>query len=180
MRLKRLGGPIKDRTGQRYGKLLVIGLSNITPNINRDSKYWECRCDCGKIIIRNGDDLEASRKNNRISSCKSCCFLYQKQDKSPAWRGGRSHNRKGYILIACPNHPNKDRRGYVLEHVLIMEKKLGRYLLDREIVHHRNGIVWDNRIDNLELRTIWHPKGQSIQDMVAFCKEYLTIYESLV
>lgn len=57
----------------------------------------------------------------------------------------------GYIIIKKPEHPNSDRQGYVLQHRLVMEKYLGRYLTKIEVVHHRNEIKSDNRIENLFL-----------------------------
>jgi hypothetical protein len=61
--------------------------------------------------------------------------------------------RGGYKFIYIPNHPNADSRGYVREHRLVMEKKLGRYLQRDEIVDHINGIKNDNRMENLQLVT---------------------------
>jgi len=56
-------------------------------------------------------------------------------------------------MIRCPEHPRaSDYGGYVFEHVLIMEKKLGRKLIwagpgakETEIIHHINGKKDDNR-----------------------------------
>jgi hypothetical protein len=72
---------------------------------------------------------------------------------NPKWRGGviYDHGRK---LVYTPNHPKPDHSGiYCYEYRLIMEKKLGRYLLGNEIVHHINGDDTDNRIENLAVMT---------------------------
>lgn len=68
---------------------------------------------------------------------------------SPSWKGGRIKTN-GYVFIYQPDHPQAVKR-YVLEHRLIMEQCLGRYLKPEEVVHHINGITEDNRIENLQL-----------------------------
>lgn len=75
--------------------------------------------------------------------------LNRKGPKSVKWKGGRHENNNGYILVMKPGHPHADRHGYVLEHRLVMEARLGHCLLPSEVVHHINGIKTDNRIENL-------------------------------
>ena len=74
--------------------------------------------------------------------------------KKPSEFGGHRKRRPdGYISIFCPDHPNATKDGHVLEHVLIMERAIGRYLEKDEVVHHKNHIRDDNRLENLELMT---------------------------
>jgi len=71
--------------------------------------------------------------------------------KNPNWKGGRLTKKNGYIIIHLPYHPFCSKDGYVLEHRLIMEKYIKRFLSPEEQIHHINFIVDDNRIKNLQL-----------------------------
>lgn len=77
-------------------------------------------------------------------------------EKSFHWKGGRyKQKRDGYIYVSAPkDHPyikygGGGGGGYVLEHRLVMEKVLGRYLKPDEDVNHINGVKDDNRPENL-------------------------------
>ena len=69
---------------------------------------------------------------------------------------GIGHKKKrcdGYIAIYYPSYPRSNNDGYIMEHVYLMEQYIGRGLKDDEVVHHKNRIKSDNRIENLQLMT---------------------------
>ena len=68
----------------------------------------------------------------------------------PNWKGGRIKTIQGYFAIYKPNHPNTIRN-HILEHRLVAEKCLGRYLTKFEVIHHINEIRTDNKPENLYL-----------------------------
>jgi len=70
---------------------------------------------------------------------------------NPFWKGGRTVTEHGYVLIRKPGHHLADVRGYVYEHRLVAEEKLGRRLGPNEEPHHINGIRSDNRPENIEI-----------------------------
>jgi hypothetical protein len=90
---------IKDISGNRYGKLVVI---------KRDVKkskptYWLCKCDCGTIKSIRGSHLKAGK----ISSCG--CSQYQNIHGKC---NSREYNSWGTMIQRCTNHGNPNYKNY--------------------------------------------------------------------
>ena len=73
------------------------------------------------------------------------------RENHPSWKGGKYITSQGYIRIYKPEWQSSDNKGYVFEHRYVIERYLGRYLEPWEVIHHKNGIKDDNRIENLEI-----------------------------
>lgn len=58
---------------------------------------------------------------------------------------------KGYKVVYMPSHQRARSNGYVYEHILVMERKIGRPLTKEEVVHHVDGNKQNNDPNNLEL-----------------------------
>lgn len=73
------------------------------------------------------------------------------------YKTGRKILRDGYVLVSVSvDHPFARKRldrssAMILEHRLVMEKHLGRYLDPKEVVDHIDGCRLHNSIDNLRV-----------------------------
>lgn len=79
---------------------------------------------------------------------------------TPDW--GRVSTSTGYKVVYCPEHPRAWSSGYIYAHIVVMEMKLGRLLIEKEIVHHKDSNKSNNSPENLELTTqSSHAKGHA-------------------
>lgn len=136
-------------TKKGLGAMEIAKILNVSYSVVYDSLHRY------GIPMRNPSEAQSQVTKN----------LASKGLKHFNWRGGKTHHLD-YVLIAL--NP-KDffypmtRKGsnYVREHRLVMAKHLGRNLQRWEIVHHKNGIRDDNRLENLELVS---SNGQHIKE----------------
>jgi len=109
---------------------------------------WHACEICGKerwVQVRKG-----------LPVCKNCapCAHGARGENHTNWKGGKQLTAQGYIRIYL--YPDDFYYpmawgNRVFEHRLVMAQHLGRNLQTWEIVHHKNGIKDDNRLENLEL-----------------------------
>lgn len=104
------------------------------------------RCSfCGKKFYRS--KCYDKRNNKNVFCNKKCESEFRKLHNNPeTWRGGHIGKTTGYRYIRING---KD----VGEHILVMERHLGRKLKKCEVVHHINGNKLDNRLENLKVMT---------------------------
>lgn len=138
---------------------------------------------------------ERTRTGLRTSAeCKHCgkTFAFKKYGKGHKWHYDRTQefcsrgcaaefqckgwgtDKHGYQVQYRSN--GNGRRAWITQHRQTMEQHLGRPLLAHETIHHKNGNRADNRIENLELWSSRHGKGQRVEDKIDFAKSFLAEY----
>lgn len=147
--------------GKRYGKTIVLGKSRTRTESNL--ALYHCRCDCG-----NEFDTYVSKL---ISQGHCGCEKYVGKPI-----GHKFKKKNGYVMIKVKNDLRASINNYRYEHVVVIESMMGRSLQEGETVHHKNGLRWDNRPENLELWESSHRPGQRISDVIDFCTKYLSKY----
>jgi len=107
------------------------------------------------LVCKKEFSVVLSRAKKAKYCSRACVNIAWKKffskEGNPKWKNGVKMNASGYRTIASPNHPYKDKQGYVREHHLVMEKKIGRYVLPHEVVHHLDENKLNNDISNLVL-----------------------------
>ena len=96
--------------------------------------------DCGTEVTRHSQRCHACSQKPRIASITG--------EKNYAWKGGRTKDRYGYILVLARPEQRKGHR-YRFEHTLVWEAAYG-LIPEGWVIHHINGIKDDNRLENLE------------------------------
>ena len=118
-----------------------------------DKYIWAACPDCGKerwVRLAKGKPAR-----ERCNSCAMRARLTGRiGNMARNWKGGCIISN-GYVFVWLPPndffYPMAHNRSYVLEHRLVMANHLGRCLHRWELVHHKNHIRNDNRIENLQL-----------------------------
>ena len=139
--IKEIAHYLNMSVGKVYKYFNIYNIKTRKPGLNSDRLKENFRNKVvGRPSKRKGINLsEETKEKMRISKSNGI--------------GAKSISPTGYVRIYFPDHPKSDKWGYILEHDLIMECNIGRWLQNDEIVHHKNGIKTDNRIKNLEIMT---------------------------
>lgn len=87
----------KDLTGNRYGRLTVLGLAYIKSKMS----YWDCQCDCGNKTIKYGQNIT----RGSTSSC-GCLSLETKRINK---------GRSGFNALYLEYVSGATKRGYCFD-----------------------------------------------------------------
>lgn len=129
------------------GKQTVTQFNNYTQAQRLHKLAGKTRCrKCGK---KSGGITRRGRKNGKTATRNR----QQRGDKHPSWKGGNYVNNHGYRMLyvggGIPGRAGWTK--YRPEHILVIEKQLGRKLRPGELVHHIDGDKLLNILLNLWL-----------------------------
>lgn len=139
----------------------MVALGDVVKGRDRRTRIYSACTICGRegwIPLIKGEP--------EYTRCAPCARKRLGQD-AYGWKGGKTVIN-GYILLYVRPHDDlysmANAQHYIPEHRYIMAQYLGRALKSWEIVHHKNGIRDDNRLENLELtlrgkHSIAHGRG---------------------
>lgn len=93
---------LKDLTGERFGRLMVLHRDETKPKGHGHKAYWICQCDCGNIKSIIGDHL-------RDGTTQSCGCL-QKERTSEACAIDLTNQQFGFLVPLYLVGTNKNKK----------------------------------------------------------------------
>ena len=107
-----------------------------------------CQCGCGERtnLARQSSTVMGYKKGHPYRFISGHGKRGERHHK---WNGGKRIDLNGYVHIVLPEHPRADTNGYVLEHIVIAEKALGKPLPKKAVVHHFDENPSHNQNGNL-------------------------------
>lgn len=111
----------------------------------------------GKHHSNRTKDLlsEMNKGKHHSEETKEKIRKSNRRENNFSWKGGFIKDTDGYMLFNVPDGCRfscmKNRDGYIAVHRLVMASYLQRPLKPKEIVHHINRNINDNKVENLEL-----------------------------
>ncbi len=149
--------PVKSRRGFLCSRK-CYALHRSRVYVGNKHPQWKGGVSALKIKCKACNQIFTSRAGAELCSVK-CMGIWQRlngtkrREKNGMWRGGKYTDPRGYIFLLRPEEPGANKAGYIMEHRLKMQKKIGRPLEKWEVVHHINENKSDNRLKNLRLMT---------------------------
>lgn len=118
---------------------------------------WRACPRCGSERWIEVSHFKSAKHTGLCDKCnRKVGYTSLRKEKHWNWKNGRIYTADGYVLVmideddffhsmtGIPHH-------YVREHRLVMAKHLRRCLRPWEVVHHKNGVRDDNRLENLQI-----------------------------
>jgi hypothetical protein len=167
--------PLNPQEGDKVTGILI--------GKNTRSRYiWRICADCGKgrweLIVKN---------NPRYLRCRDCADKYYRGKHSHGWKGGRWQSSDGYIWVYVPlddfyHSMCHNKNNYVMEHRIIIARSINRCLNSWEVVHHKNGVRNDNRLDNLLLlpNSAYHTVDVITKTRINSLEKQVAIYKARI
>lgn len=113
---------------------------------------------CRQDFLRTTKQVNQVIKRSGVWRCKGCTLVELNKRRAKPVGTTRVHTQSGYI-------EEKTDTEWRRQHILVMERHLGRRLQSDEAVHHINEVKTDNRLENLVLmnhgeHTVIHHTGE--------------------